>query len=148
MSRNTLSRWSETKHENTKKSRERTSAILLQELFFALREAKFCIVHVLNSRFSYWIWSNWNWNFYFVIWPLDGVYRGSFHISKRNGYWSEKIHKFWKNSENYQKYCWEMFRCILFSQIFCKSFLLLFICISTFLWNLQFLMLQEHSFRK
>ena len=52
---------------------------------------------------------------------------------------SRSVWRFW---------IWKIVHCIFFSQNFCKSFLLLFLCISTFLWNLQFLKLQKHSFRK
>ena len=53
---------------------------------------------------------------------------------------------FSKNSKEFEKIQFPILH-LEFSQNFCKS-VLLFICISIFLWNLQFSLLQKHSFRK
>ena len=92
-----------------------------------------------------------NWIRYFKLcikrWSLKFTIF-SVKISLKWFFFQENLYMRLASRSVWRFWIWKIVHCIFFSQNFCKSFLLLFLCISTFLWNLQFLKLQKHSFRK
>ena len=85
---------------------------------------------------------------WFVTPKMMTKYLYFFFIFFLKKYKKNTFYKVNLNPSVWRFWIWKIVHCIFFSQNFCKSFLLLFLCISTFLWNLQFLKLQKHSFRK